>query len=246
MAATTDITLWIAFSAGLLSFFSPCVLPLFPSYVTYISGVSFGQLKEPDAGQLVRKSVLFHSLAFIFGFSAVFIGLGAIAGLASSTLQTHVRDGLVWLQMAGGVVIFLFGIHLTGLFHFGALLGEKRANLQSKPAGLLGTAVVGVAFAAGWTPCIGPILGGILTMAAGTSGGVEQGTLLLTIYSAGLAIPFLLSSLFFPRFLTFLNHYRKYARVTEIVAGSLLLVMGAMLFFNLFGEFSMMVSRALL
>ncbi|GAB4179091.1 MAG: cytochrome c biogenesis protein CcdA [Geothermobacteraceae bacterium] len=229
------VTAWIAFSAGILSFFSPCVLPLIPSYLTYITGLSFGKLQEHHPGARVKMTVLAHSIVFILGFSTVFISLGALAGLASSAFQTHLREGLVWVQRIGGVLIFLFGVHLSGLFHFGVLLGEKRVQLHAKPSGFLGTFLVGLAFAAGWTPCIGPILGAILAMAAGTSGGSGRGIFLLTLYSAGLAVPFLVSGLLFHGFLNFFNRFRKHIRLVEIVTGVLLMVVGVMLFFNLFG-----------
>lgn len=238
MPHATNITLWIAFSAGVLSFFSPCVLPLIPSYITYITGLSFGQLKEAHPGLKVRGMVLIHSLVFIAGFSAVFIGLGALAGLASSSFQTHLREGLAWIQKVGGVLIFLFGVHLSGIFHFGVLLGEKRVQIHRKPTGFLGTFLVGVAFAAGWTPCIGPILGAILALAAGTTGGAGRGIVLLTAYSAGLGVPFLISGLLFHGFLSFFNRFRKYIRLVEIVTGVLLMVAGVMLFFDMFGLLS--------
>jgi len=231
-----DITLWIAFTAGILSFFSPCVLPLIPSYVTYISGLTFGELKEARATWRMRWTVLVHCLIFIAGFSVVFISLGALAGLASFSFQQHLRESLGWIQKIGGVLIFLFGLHLSGIFHFGVLLGEKRVHLQKKPAGFIGTFVVGVAFAAGWTPCIGPILGAILTLAAGSSGGVGRGVALLTTYSAGLGIPFLISGVLFHWFLTFFNRFRIYIRLVEILTGLLLMVVGVMLFFDLFGR----------
>lgn len=243
MSASSDITTWIAFSAGILSFFSPCVLPLIPSYLTYITGLSFGQLQDAKPSAKVRATILFHSLAFIAGFSAVFISLGALAGLASSAFQVYMREGLVWIERIGGLLIFLFGIHLSGLFHFGVLLGEKRVQLQRKPSGFLGTGLVGVAFAAGWTPCIGPILGSILAIAAGTTGNVGRGIYLLTMYSAGLGIPFLIAGLLFHGFLNFFNRFRKHIRVMEIFTGVLLMVVGLLLFFNLFGHLSMMLYR---
>lgn len=238
MAGQAHLTLWIAFSAGILSFFSPCVLPLIPSYLTYITGLSFGKLQEAHPSFKVRRTVLLHSLVFIAGFSAVFIGLGALAGAASSTFQAHLREGLEWIQKIGGVLIFLFGIHLSGLFHFGVLLGEKRVRIHQKPTGFIGTFVVGIAFAAGWTPCIGPILGAILALAAGTSGGTHRGIVLLTAYSAGLGVPFLLSGMLFHGFLGFFNRFRKYIRIVEIVTGVLMMIVGVMLFFNLFGLLS--------
>ena len=236
MNTAADVTFWIAFWAGVLSFFSPCVLPLVPSYVTYITGLSFGQLQEAHPGVKVKMTVLWHSLAFIAGFSIVFISLGALAGVASSTFQMHLREGLGWVQKIGGVLIFLFGIHLSGLFHFGVLLGEKRVHLQRKPTGLLGTLLVGIAFAAGWTPCIGPILGGILALVASTSGNYLRGILLLTAYSAGLGIPFLISGLLFHGFLSFFNRFKRHIRILEFFTGLLLMVVGVMLFFDMFSS----------
>lgn len=238
MSAGTDVTFWIAFTAGILSFASPCVLPLIPSYITYITGLSFGQLKEAHPSAKVRMTVLLHSLVFIAGFSVVFISLGAIAGIASSTFQTHLREGLGWVQKVGGVLIFLFGVHLSGLFHFGVLLGEKRVQIHDKPHGFVGTFLVGLAFAAGWTPCIGPILGAILALAAGTTGNLGRGVALLAVYSAGLGLPFLLSGLLFHSFLNFFNRFRKHIRLMEIFTGVLLMVAGAMLFFDMIGRLS--------
>jgi cytochrome c-type biogenesis protein len=230
-----DITLWIAFTAGILSFFSPCVLPLIPSYLTYITGLSFNQLQEEHQSYQVRWTILAHSLFFIAGFSAIFILLGALAGIASNAFQIYLREGLGWLQKFGGVLIFLFGVHLTGLFRIGALLGEKRVHLQRKPAGFAGTFLVGIAFAAGWTPCIGPILGAILTLAAG-SGGAGAGVILLSSYSVGLGIPFLLAGLLFHGFLSFFKRFRKHIRLVEIITGGLLMVVGVLLFFDYFGR----------
>ncbi len=233
MTQGADITLWIAFSAGLLSYFSPCVLPLIPSYLTYISGLSFGQLKEEHPGAKVRLTVLGHSLVFVAGFSLVFIALGGLAGLASASFQNYLRESLGIIQKIGGLLIFLFGVHLTGLFHFGVLLGEKRVHLRNKPTGLLGTFLVGLAFAAGWTPCIGPILGAILAIAASSSGGAGQGILLLSVYSAGLGLPFIISGFLFHAFLGFFNRFKKHIRLSEILTGVLLMVAGILLFFDL-------------
>ncbi|ALC16047.1 cytochrome c biogenesis protein CcdA [Desulfuromonas soudanensis] len=238
MNPSADVTFWIAFSGGVLSFFSPCVLPLIPSYLTYITGLSFGQLKDENPTAKVRITVALHSLTFIAGFSAVFITLGAIAGIASFTFQEHLREGLMWVQKVGGILIFLFGVHMSGLFHFGVLLGEKRVQIHSKPHGFVGTFLVGLAFAAGWTPCIGPILGAILALAAGTNATASHGILLLSAYSAGLGIPFFLSGVLFHSFLTAFNRFRKHIRLLEIFTGVLLMVVGAMLFFDLLGRLS--------
>lgn len=234
----SDITFWIAFSAGFLSFFSPCVLPLIPSYITYITGLSFGQLQEAHPARKVRLTVLIHSVTFVLGFSAVFIGMGALAGVASSTFQSVMKDGLIWLQRAGGVLIFLFGVHMSGLFHFGLLLGDKRIQLHNKPGGLVGTFLVGIAFAAGWTPCIGPILGAILAMAAGTSGSAGKSMFLLGSYAAGLGIPFIVSGLLFHGFLDFFKRFRAHIRKMEFFTGLLLMVVGILLFFGLFNTMS--------
>lgn len=233
MESAADITLWLAFTAGLLSFFSPCVLPLIPSYLTYISGLSFSQLNEGH-GHRIRLTVLLHSLLFVCGFSAVFIALGALAGLASASFHLWLRDGLGLIQKVGGVLIFLFGVHISGLFHFGVLLGEQRVQLRNKPAGLIGTFLVGVVFAAGWTPCIGPILGAILAMAASSTGGVSKGVLLLATYSAGLGVPFLLSGLLFHSFLNLFQRFKRYIGIVEKVTGALLMLVGVLLFFDLF------------
>ncbi|MCM2264071.1 MAG: cytochrome c biogenesis protein CcdA [Desulfuromonadales bacterium] len=238
----SDINLWIAFTAGILSFFSPCVLPLIPSYLTYITGLSFGQLQEAHPGPKVRLIVVAHSLTFILGFSVVFITLGGIVGLASSGFQEHLRTGLVWVERIGGLLIILFGIHLTGLFHFGVLLGEKRIHLHDKPTGYFGTFIVGLAFAAGWTPCIGPILASILMIAA-TSGQAGHGLWLLTVYSAGLGIPFLVAGLLFHHFLSFFQHFRKHIRLTEIVTGALLIAVGLLLVSGKLGWLTMQLYR---
>ena len=241
MGFGSEITLGIAFSAGFLSFFSPCVLPLIPSYITYITGLSFGQLQEAHPGAKVRMAVFVHSLAFVLGFSAVFIAMGALAGAASSTFQTAMKDGLIWLQRAGGLLIFLFGIHMSGLFHFGLLLGDKRIQIQNKPGGLAGTFLVGIAFAAGWTPCIGPILGAILAMAAGTSGSAATSMLLLACYAAGLGIPFMISGLLFHGFLDFFKRFRSHIRKMEAFTGILLMGVGILLFFGLFNNLTTML-----
>ncbi len=239
---TADITYWIAFTAGILSFVSPCVLPLIPSYLTYITGLSFNQLDEAHPGARVRLTVLLHTLCFIFGFSLVFILLGAIAGIASSQIQVFLREGLDWVAKIGGLLILLFGVHMTGLFSFRALLGEKRIHLHKRPAGFFGTFIIGIAFAAGWTPCIGPILASILMVAA-TSGQVGEGTVLLTFYSLGLGVPFLLSGLLFHQFLSAFKRLRNHLRRIEVGTGVMLMAVGIMLMFDLLGPITMFFFR---
>ncbi len=240
MHPVSDITYWLAFTAGVLSFASPCVLPLIPSYLTYITGLSFSQLEDAHPDAKVRLTVILHSLCFILGFTVVFVLLGAIAGIASSKFQLYLREGLEWIEKIGGLLIFLFGVHMTGLFHFGVLLGEKRVHLHKKPSGYAGTFVVGVAFAAGWTPCIGPILASILMVAA-TSGQVGQGVGLLAVYSLGLGVPFLFSGLLFHQFLVAFQRFRKYIRLVEIGTGVMLMAVGVMLMFNLMGKLTMLL-----
>ena len=242
MHQAAEISYWIAFTAGILSFVSPCVLPLIPSYLTYITGLSFSQLQEAHPNAKVRMTVMLHSLCFILGFSVVFILLGAIAGIASSQFQSYLREGLGWIEKIGGLLIILFGVHMTGLFHFGVLLGEKRVQLHKKPSGYIGTFVVGVAFAAGWTPCIGPILASILMVAA-TSGQVGEGIGLLTAYSLGMGVPFLLSGMLFHHFLIAFNRFRKYIRLVEIGAGLMLIAVGVMLMFDLMGRLTIFLYR---
>lgn len=235
---TADITSWIAFTAGILSFASPCVLPLIPSYLTYITGLSFSQLDEEHPAAKVRLTVFLHSLCFVLGFSAVFILLGAIAGIASSQIEVYLREGLEWVAKIGGFLILLFGFHMIGLFSFRTLLGEKRVQLHKKPSGFIGTFIVGIAFAAGWTPCIGPILASILMVAA-SSGQVGEGVGLLAFYSLGLGLPFLLSGLLFHQFLSAFKRFKKYIRLIEIGTGFMLIAVGIMLMFSLLGPITM-------
>lgn len=222
-----------AFIAGLLSFLSPCVLPLIPSYVTYITGLSFADLKAEHPSHKVRQQTILHSLSFIAGFTAVFVLLGASATFLGGFLQEHMN----LLRKTGGVMIVLFGIHVTGVFDLGILLGEKRLTIHRKPAGFLGSFIIGLAFAAGWTPCIGPILASILIVAA-TEGKVYHGMALLLVYSMGLGTPFFLSSLALHRFLVFFNRYKKHIRVMEIVTGVFLIIIGIMIFSNYFSVLS--------
>lgn len=224
---TPNITYFGAFVAGLLSFLSPCVLPLIPSYITYITGLSFGDLDAEHPTHVVRTKTLLHSLAFIAGFTVVFVLLGASATLIGSFLQKHMEI----LRKVGGVLIILFGIHVTGLVPITWLLGVKQVNLRHKPAGYFGSFLVGLTFAAGWTPCIGPILASILMIAA-TEEKVAHGIVLLLLYSIGLGIPFLLSSLALHRFIVFFNRFKKHIRLFEIVTGLFLIVVGVLIFTN--------------
>ena len=227
-----------AFIAGLLSFLSPCVLPLIPSYITYITGLSFAELQAEQPAHLVRRKTFFHSFCFVLGFTSVFVLLGASATFIGSFLQTH----MTIIRKIGGMMIFLFGIHVTGLVPIGLLLGEKRVSVRHKPAGYAGSFLVGLVFAAGWTPCIGPILASILMVAA-TEESITQGIFLLLLYSMGLGIPFLLSSLALHQFLVIFNRYKRFIRIFEIVTGLFLMLVGILIFSNWLSRLSAIASK---
>jgi cytochrome c-type biogenesis protein len=216
-----------AFVAGLVSFLSPCVLPLVPGYVSLISGVGVEELKGQEAS-LLRK-VMLNSIAFIIGFSIVFITLGAIS---TEVGQVAARYKSLLAQVAG-VVIILFGLHLTGILRINALYADKRLHNVKGGSTAWGAFVVGFAFAFGWTPCVGPILAVILGFAAAQDS-ITKGILLLTIYSLGLAVPFLLTSLGIERFLNFYGRFRRHMHALEIASGGLLIVLGVLLVFGRF------------
>lgn len=207
----------ISFAAGVLSFLSPCVLPLVPGYISLISGVSIDSLKE---GASNRRAVILNSLAFNAGLSIVFLLLGTTAGLVGSALTNN-----PWVRIIGGLVIIAFGLQLIGLLKITALYKDTRKFSDNKPRGMFGSAVLGVAFAAGWTPCIGPILGGIIGLAA-TSGGWRSGLVLSAFYSAGLAVPFLLTGLGINQFLGFYKNFRQHLHKVEVVSGVILIFVG--------------------
>jgi len=224
---TSNITFIGAFIAGLLSFLSPCVFPLIPSYITYITGLSFADLQAEHPTHKVRQQTIVHSLLFIAGFTTVFVLLGASATFIGGFLDQY-RDVV---RKVGGILILTFGIHITGLIPIKMLLGEKRVTVHRKPAGYAGSFLVGLAFAAGWTPCIGPILGSILAVAT-TEETVYHGIALLLIYSLGLGLPFFLVSLAMHQFLVFFNRFKKYIRIFEIITGVFLIIIGVLIFTN--------------
>ena len=226
------VPLIAAFTAGLVSFLSPCVLPVVPGYISMISGASVQDLKEGSDSVLLRK-VLLHSLLFIAGFSAVFIALGASATWLGQMLVSHKP---IFIEI-GGVIIILFGLHMTGLLKIGLLYRDKRFHNAGKSATPLGAMVIGLAFAFGWVPCIGPILATILGYAAiqaNTAGGV----LLLGVYSLGLAVPFLLTSLGINQFLRFYQRFRSHLHQLEVAGGLVLILMGVLLVTDQFTRLS--------
>src|SRR5688500_6162939 len=207
----------ISFAAGILSFLSPCVLPLVPGYISLISGVSIDSLKE---GASSCRSGILNSLAFNAGLSVIFLLLGTTAGLVGSAITNN-----PWVRIIGGLVIIAFGLQLIGLLKITALYKDTRKFSDAKPRGMLGSAALGMAFAAGWTPCIGPILGGIIGLAA-TSGGWRSGLVLSAFYSAGLAVPFLLTGLGINQFLGFYKNFRRHLHKVEVVSGIILIFVG--------------------
>jgi cytochrome c-type biogenesis protein len=235
-----NVTLFTAFAAGVLSFISPCVLPLIPGYLSYISGVSLEEMRGPVAAgggaaavaapvQIINTRVMLTSLAFVVGFSLVFVSLGASATYFGQFLM----ERLTLLGKIAGVILVIFGLHMMGVFRIGWLYREARFQTRAKPVGFFGPLLVGIAFAFGWTPCIGPILAGILAVAA-VQDTVGEGIRLLAIYSAGLGIPFLLAAMAIEHFFTAFHKIRKHYRKIEIVSGLLLIVIGVLIFTNRF------------
>jgi cytochrome c-type biogenesis protein len=214
-----------AFVAGILSFLSPCVLPLVPGYVSLISGATAEDLQSEDRRML--GTVMLHSLTFILGFSVVFIALGAVAtGIGQFANEYHNV-----LAKLAGIVVIVFGLHLTGLLKIKALYADKRLHDVKGGSSAFGSFAVGFAFAFGWTPCIGPILATILVF-AGAQETVFKGVLLLAIYSLGLAVPFLLTSLGVDRFLVFYGRFRRHLHTVEVISGVLLIAVGVLIFMN--------------
>jgi cytochrome c-type biogenesis protein len=218
-----SLGLALAFSAGLLSFLSPCVLPLIPSYLTFVTGVSFDELGTS------RRSALVHALLFVFGFTLIFVALGASATVLGRLLGAY----RVWITRAGGALVILFGLYLLGAIRVAAFDRERRVHLANKPMGYLGSVLVGVAFGAGWTPCLGPILGAILTYTAAQAD-LSRGLPLLLAYSLGLAIPFLLAAVAVERFLETVTKLRPHLLRVSQVSGVILVIVGVLMMLDYF------------
>lgn len=229
-----SVTIFIALSAGILSFLSPCVLPLVPSYLSFVTGMTLDDLQEGTD----RRAVLLHSLLFVVGFSAIFMILGASASFLGQFFRAYEE----WIARLGGVIIIVLGLHLVGAFRITALMRERRVELSDRPAGVLGSLAVGAAFGAGWTPCIGPVLGGILTL-AGTSETIWSGVGLLGVYSLGLAVPFLLAALALDWFLGAFQRFRRFIPIMEKASGILLIVLGILLLTGTFTALSSYLTR---
>ncbi|MFQ6066975.1 MAG: cytochrome c biogenesis CcdA family protein [bacterium] len=224
-----NVTFLIALGAGILSFLSPCVLPLLPSYLSFITGISLEELIREGRNPKIRKITLIHSLMFILGFSLIFILLGASASLAGKVLIKY--QG--WIARIGGAFIILLGIQFTGLINLNFLQKERKFHLKEKPTGYFGSSLVGVVFAAGWTPCIGPILASILFYASLTNS-MWSGITLLAVYSAGFALPFFLVSLGLEVFLERYQKLKTHLRLISIISGIFLIGVGILLMTNYF------------
>lgn len=215
----------IAFAGGLLSFLSPCVLPLVPGYISLMSGVSIDHIRDQGVAG-ARRAVIANSLAFNAGLSVIFLALGGTAGLVGAAIINN-----VWVRVIGGLVIIVFGLHLIGILKIKYLYRDTRQFKNDEPRGMWGSLMLGIAFAAGWTPCIGPILGGIIGLAA-TSGGWKSGLVLSAFYSAGLAVPFLATGLGINQFLSFYAKFRQHLHKVEVVSGIILILIGILVMSN--------------
>jgi cytochrome c-type biogenesis protein len=234
---TIQVNLWEtlgAFAAGFLSFISPCILPIIPSYIAYITGVSFEELTDKEKSLQVRKKVLTHSLLFVMGFSLIFVMLGATATTVGAFLRQHLNI----ITKIAGVIIFLLGLHLTGLIKVKFLMQEHRMDVKEKPAGLIGSLLMGIAFGAGWTPCVGPFLASALALAS-SKGTAVDGIILLGGYSIGLGIPFILAALGMNTFMSYSQKIKKHFQIFTTASGVLLMIMGILVFTGLFGDLSM-------
>lgn len=227
-----SVSVGVAFIAGIVSFLSPCVLPIVPSYVTFITGMTLDELTVHGTSAARAKAAL-HAALFVLGFTLVFVTLGATATVFGAVLQRS----LPLLQQIGGILITLFGLYLVGLLRLPSLLRERRVHLASRPAGLAGSVLVGVAFGAGWTPCVGPVLASIL-LYAGTSATMSQGMLLLGAYAIGLGIPFFVAAVGLNWYIAGARRLTRWLRPVEIVAGSLLIAVGVLLFTGRFTTLS--------
>lgn len=232
------VGLAVAFAAGLLSFLSPCVLPLIPSYVTFVTGMSLDELTADRDRSRARRAVLVHGSLFVLGFTIVFVALGASATFLGSLFAYASR----WVERIGGVLLIVFGLYLLGLLRLPGATREWRVHLANKPLGYLGTVLVGITFGAGWTPCIGPVLGGILTLAA-TRGSVGDGVALLLVYSLGLAIPFLIAALLMERFLASSRRIGPWLPWLSRISGALLLALGVLMLSGSFTRLTSIMAR---
>ena len=224
---TENINFFMAFGAGLLSFFSPCIFSLLPSYLLFMSGVSANEFIKQDVPNKIRKRTLFSTLAYVLGFSTVFILMGVAASFVGKTFFNY----LDIVKKIGGVVIIIFGLHFINVIKLSFLNFEKRVNQEFKPVSLVGFFIVGMCFAAGWTPCIGPILGSILIL-AGTKGELLTAIYLLGLYSIGLGLPFIVLAFFINYVFTFIKKANRALKYITVISGALLIIIGIMMLFD--------------
>jgi cytochrome c-type biogenesis protein len=237
MSDLVTVSLGLAFLAGLASFLSPCVFPVVPSYVGYVTGMTLDELRDGGRGAARRQAAV-HSALFVLGFSLLFVALGASATALGGTL----RRSLPLLQQVGGAVIILFGLYLLGVLRIPALMRERRVQLASRPAGHAGSVVAGIAFGAGWTPCVGPVLASVLLVASFEET-VIRGMLLLGAYALGLGIPFFVSAVALNWFLAGSTRVRRWIPALERAAGAMLVLVGVLLVSGEFARLTAVFSR---
>lgn len=231
--AGENISYIVAFTAGLLTYLSPCLLPLIPAFIAYITGVTFSDLKDEKRKFEAQRKTIIHSLLFIAGFSVIFVLLGLTATLVGNVLFRYQK----LIRIAGGALIIVFGLQLLGVLKFDFLAKERKLNIAAKGASYLGSFLIGVTFAAAWTPCAGPILGSILVL-AGTKADVVMGAKLLTVYSLGIAIPFFITAVLLNSFLNVLNSLQKTMRWINMIGGIFLIIVGLLVATNRFAIIS--------
>jgi cytochrome c-type biogenesis protein len=225
--ANDNISYIVAFVAGLLTYLSPCLLPLIPAFIAYITGVSSQDLKSEKQKNLLRKKSIIHSLLFIAGFSLIFVLLGLTATLVGKVLFQYQK----FIRIAGGILIMVFGLQLLGILNFDFLAKERKLSIATKGASYVSSFLIGVTFAAAWTPCAGPILGAILVL-AGTKNSILIGAKLLTIYSLGIAVPFFITAILINSFLGYFNKFQKVIGIINIIGGVFLIIVGILLATN--------------
>ena len=236
MSNISEVSIIISFVAGILTFLSPCILPLFPSYIVYITGRSFNDIKDQSSSS-IRKITLVHSLFFILGFSIVFV----LLGVTFTYLGSFFGIRKIWLERIGGIFIVLFGLHLLGALKISFLNQEKRLTHHKGKNSFFGSLLIGMAFSVGWTPCVGPILSSVLIYAS-TQAGLLRAVVLLSFYSLGLGVPFLIAGLLINQFLFLFNRFKAFVRFIPIVTGVFLILIGLVLFFGQFSRLTGLIA----
>ncbi|MDD5427924.1 MAG: cytochrome c biogenesis protein CcdA [Candidatus Omnitrophica bacterium] len=225
--ANENISYLVAFTAGFLTFLSPCLLPIIPSFIAYITGISLSDLNDPAKKDAAKRRSIVHSLLFILGFSIVFILLGLTATVIGKALFQYQKA----IQIAGGILIVAFGLYLMGIIKLDFLGKEAKIRVKSEGASYLGSFLIGVTFAAAWTPCAGPILGSILLL-AGTKTSIVEGAKLLSVYSLGIALPFFITALLINTFVTYFNKLKKFIGIVNMISGIFLVIVGILIMTN--------------